>query len=229
MTTLLAIDSACAACSVALLREGDIIAHQFEEMNRGQAARLVPMVEEVLASGGIKIADLQAIAVTIGPGAFTGIRIGLATARGLGLASDLPVIGITTTETVAAAHRGDGKPLLVALETKRDDIYLDVIGSDGRSDQGPVAVPLEDLADHLPNGPFILCGDGAARLREPLTQMGADFEYREDAGQPQAVWLAKLAAEKLAAMGAESFQQRPAPLYIRPPDVALPKNPVPLR
>ena len=97
---ILALDAATTACSAALWVDGKIVARRFQAMNRGQAEALLPMVAEVLAEAQMTKPDL--IAVTVGPGAFTGIRIGLAAARGLGLAWNIPVAGISTTLALAA-------------------------------------------------------------------------------------------------------------------------------
>ena len=97
---LLALDTATAACSVALWRDGAVLARRFEAMLRGQSEALMPMVGAVLAEAGCGFKDLDAIAVTVGPGAFTGLRIGLAAARGMALAAELPLIGVTTLEAV---------------------------------------------------------------------------------------------------------------------------------
>ena len=97
--TILAIDSASNACSAALLIDGDVRRHEWEGMIRGHAKVLMPMISSVVGDYGYH--NIDAIAVTIGPGAYTGIRIGLATARGLALASELPIIGVSNFKAVA--------------------------------------------------------------------------------------------------------------------------------
>src|SRR5674476_345858 len=101
--TLLAFDTACDACSVAVWRAGRIVAHGAKAMVRGQSEELVVMIETVMGQAGQSFAALAAVAVTVGPGAFTGLRIGLATARAIALATDRPAIGVTTFEAIAAA------------------------------------------------------------------------------------------------------------------------------
>ena len=123
---ILALDTALASCSVALWRDGAIDARCFALMDRGQSEAIMPMVRQVMAEAGAQFADIDLVAVTIGPGAFTGLRIGLAAARGLALAAGLPCLGVTTLEAVAAgipaAERIAGT-VLVVLETKRADVY----------------------------------------------------------------------------------------------------------
>ena len=227
MTRILALDSACASCSAAILQDGDILADAFEAMSRGQAARLMPMVEEVLAKAGMAVRDMDAVAVTVGPGAFTGIRIGMAAARGLGLAAGLPVIGIATTEVVAAAERKAGEPVLVVLETKRADIYAQYLATD--SENAPLACALEALPDMLGGERVLVCGDGMDRARPVLEAAGADCRYGGGSGQPRAEWVARLAADRLKRNGASAYLVPPAPLYLRPPDVSPPKSGIPPR
>jgi tRNA threonylcarbamoyl adenosine modification protein YeaZ len=103
MVSVLGLDATGSACSAALLRDDRALAHRFAAMERGQAEALVPMIASVLAEAALPVAALDLIAVTVGPGAFTGVRIGLAAARGLALASGVPALGVTSFAAVAAA------------------------------------------------------------------------------------------------------------------------------
>ncbi|MHA1598030.1 MAG: tRNA (adenosine(37)-N6)-threonylcarbamoyltransferase complex dimerization subunit type 1 TsaB, partial [Alphaproteobacteria bacterium] len=123
---VLAIDTATSSCSVAMWGDGDILARRAESMPRGQSEALMGMIADVLSEAELDMSAIDLLAVTIGPGAFTGIRIGLAAARGLALASGLPLLGVTTTEAIAAAIKGNNIPLLVALDSKRADIFIEV-------------------------------------------------------------------------------------------------------
>jgi len=108
---VLAIDTSLDACSVAILRDGVVLASCSEPMQRGQAERLAPMVQEIAQGAGIAFADLDRIAVTTGPGSFTGVRVGLSFARALALAVGKPCIGVSTLEALALA---EGRPGLRA-------------------------------------------------------------------------------------------------------------------
>src|SRR5262245_36705535 len=101
--TILALDCSGAACSAALWRQGVLAAHRYRAMTRGHAEALMPMLAETVAQAGETFHSLTAMAVTVGPGAFTGIRVGLAAARGIGLAAAIPVVGVTTFAAVAEA------------------------------------------------------------------------------------------------------------------------------
>lgn len=224
MTTILAIDSACASCSVALWRDGTVLAHAFEAMQRGQSERLVPMVDEVFTAAGVSPAAVDAVATTVGPGAFTGIRIGLSTARGYGLALGRPVVGVTTTRVLAAMAGVTDRRILALVETKRADIYAELFAPDLASLHGPVALPVDDVAGLLAGEATLVCGDGTARLLPLLQAAGCDVADADTPVQPDAAIVAALAARRLADEPAIGFETPPAPLYLRPPDVSLPKS-----
>lgn len=233
MTTILAIDSACASCSVALWRDGRVLAQAFEPMQRGQSERLVPMVDEVVAKATVPLDTVDAIATTVGPGAFTGIRIGLSTARGYGLALGKPVVGVTTTRVLAAmageTDRQVDRQVLALVETKRADIYAELFDPEGKSIAGPEALPVAQLGDWLKAAPTLLCGDGAARVKPALEEAGCTVEEADSPHQSDAAVVARLAAHRLAEEPASAFDRPPAPLYLRPPDVSQPKPLRPLR
>ncbi len=114
---ILALDTATSACSAALWHDGRVCARRLVRMERGQSEALMPMVLDVLAEAGCGFSQLDLLAVTVGPGAFTGLRIGLAAARGMALASGIPCLGVTTLEAVAhGVPEGEraADPLLVA-------------------------------------------------------------------------------------------------------------------
>ena len=216
---LLAIDTALNACSVAIVADDAVLARIVLPGGKGNAERLLPIVEQARAAAGIALADLDGIAATIGPGSFTGIRTALATARALGLALDRPVWGITTTEALAFAAARPGIATVAVIDARRDELYLQAFSAapDGAGDplQPPQLLPVRDAAAQLPAGPLTLVGSGAALLQQAAGR--SDLAIADAASDPDPVIVARLAMRRPAPARA------PAPLYIRPPDAALPK------
>lgn len=218
---ILAFDTAGNGCSVCLWNDGAVLAGRADAMARGQAEALVPMIEEVMGEAGAAYADLDRIAVTVGPGSFTGLRVGVATARGLGLALMKPVWGVTTTEAFAHAvpvARRTAGTVLAAIDARRDDVYLQAFRA---PDMTPLADAVAALPESVPallalrlaEAPVIACGDAAERL--------AGLEgVAEVLPQPviEAPVVAAIAATRPLPPGP------PSALYVRPPDAALPVN-----
>lgn len=223
---LLALDTATNACSVALWDGARIVAHRSRPMVRGHAEALMPMVGAVLAAapcpGGIP--SLDAIAVTVGPGAFTGVRIGLAAARAMGLAAGLPVLGLTTLEVVASSQDAVDGPLLVAIDSKRADIYAQVFLADGAPASEPAAVLPARLAGLLPvDGPVWVAGDASAAAAAALAELGRPHHISGGPARPDAAALALLAVARWRDGLPPADAPPPAPLYLRLPDVSLPR------
>lgn len=222
---LLAFDAAGTACSAAVWRDGGVRARRFEAMARGQSERLVPMIEAVMAEAGIGYGALDAIAVTRGPGGFTGVRIGLATARALALACDRPLIGVSNFEAVAAAVPEDerrGRSLAVVIDAKRSDLYAQAFGPDLVPATEARAIAPAELDGFLPPGPIVLAGDAVAVARAALEAAGREVTSAASSGQADAARVAALAAVRpLPATAAPP----PQPIYLRGPDVTLVRAP----
>lgn len=218
---LLALDAAGRACSVAVWAEGALRALRHEAMERGQSERLLPLAQAALAEAGLGFAALEAVAVTLGPGGFTGVRIGLAAAEGLALAWDLPLLGLSSFAVAAAAvppaSRGE-LPLLVLLEAKRAEVYACAFDAAGAELLPGQLVAPEVLADLLPPGPLLLTGEAMAQALPALQAAGRDC-HLVPPGEPAAASLARLAA----ALPLEAAGPQPQPLYLRPPDTTRPK------
>lgn len=227
---LLAFDTAMDACTVALAEGGALVAARQEAMRRGQAEALAPMIEALTAEAGWRPDQLDGIGVSIGPGAFTGIRIGIAAARGLGLALDRPVVGIATTAAIAAAQPPAAGPLLVAIETKRADLYLALAGEG--LDPAPIAAAPEDLAAWLaerlgrtPEG-LRLAGDALERAGAALDAAGIAWIRAGGPDLPSPEALIRLSEAALADCAARGRRPpAPSPLYLRPPDATPPRPP----
>lgn len=214
---LLAIDAACSACSAAVLRDGRVAAAERAEAARGQAERLLPMAARALAAAGLDFAALTGLAATVGPGSFTGIRAALAAARGLALALDLPVVGVTTFEAVACAARRarPGLPCLAAIETGRADLYVQRFEADGAPGGAPAAVLPEDAARSWEGSAVLAAGTGAGRIAPVLAARGLRVSVAPGGGAPDARIVARIAAGRLESGAAPGAPL--APLYLRPP------------
>lgn len=217
---VLGIDCATAACSAALLRGEDVLARRYAEMARGHAEVLVPMIAEVLAAGNCRALDLDIIAATVGPGAFTGVRIGLSTAQAMSLASGTPVAAVTTLEAVARAQEPRQRPLMVALETKRADIYVQCFSALCDPLGAPRAVSAGELPAMAPEEPFVLAGDAAVRAAETLAAAPCEFLMSDGPSYPDAVWVGRIGVEKAPTAPGVPV----TPLYLRPPDVGPPRR-----
>jgi tRNA threonylcarbamoyladenosine biosynthesis protein TsaB len=207
---LLAVDTALGGCSVALLDGETIIAHIFEAMDRGHAERLAPMVQEAMA--GRDFSSLDRLAVTTGPGTFTGQRVGLAFMRGLRLALKIPLAGVTTLEAIAAAAMDETGLAKAAVihDARRDEAYL-LLQDGDQIVQPPAVMPFHDAIERIRAfGPCALAGTGAPAAQEPLGFTLSAIR------QPDALWVARLAQARPARSDA------PGPLYLRAPDAKLP-------
>jgi len=219
---VLAFDSSGGGCSAAVLSGDLVLAQESAPMLRGQAEHLVPMIARVMAAAGIGFGELDLVAVTLGPGAFTGVRIGIATAQGLALATGLPALGLGSFEAVAAsvpAELLEGRALLVAIESRREELYLQAF----ERERAPAGEGSLVAADHwrsaAPAGPLVLAGDGAARLGSALR--GRDLAIAPGPGTIDAGALGRLAGEHWQA-GLRT--DRLEPRYLHAPDVTLAKG-----
>lgn len=211
---LLAVDTALGACSVAVLNGDAVLAHQFVEMTRGHAEALAPMVDETMRRSGIAFGALDRLAVTTGPGTFTGQRVGLAFMRGMRVALKKPLIGVTTLEAMAAAT---GTERAAAIhDAKREEAYL-ALWENGATILEPAVMPFAEAIGRIRAfGACALCGTGAPMAGEAL---GAQFAVTQ-IRQPDALWVARLAIARPVP------DMPPAPLYLRAPDAKLPASAV---
>jgi tRNA threonylcarbamoyladenosine biosynthesis protein TsaB len=211
---LLAVDTALGGCSVALLDGEKTLVHVFEAMDRGHAERLAPMVDEAMKQAGVDFPSLDRLAVTTGPGTFTGQRVGLAFMRGLRLALHKPLTGITTLEAIAAAAQDEtGKQKAAVIhDARREEAYL-LLRDGDEVVQEPVVLPFQGAIECIRAfGPGAVAGTGAESAVEAL---GPNFTLSATR-QPDALWVARL-AQRLPAP-----TEAPGPLYLRAPDAKLP-------
>lgn len=202
MTAILAIDCATGPCSAAVWNEGRIAAYVETTAPVVQSARLLPMIEEALAKSRLAYKDLSAVATTIGPGSFTGIRVGLAAARGIGFAANIPVLGFTTLEVLyfAALPEAGKQKILAVINAGKGEVYYQHYET---SPWKPLSdAQLGTLEAAVATSPSALMVGHAA---SPITFPRADA-------------LAELAAKH------GHMARDPKPFYIRPPDAKLPQT-----
>lgn len=204
---ILGLDAALAACSAAVVAEGVVRAEAQAEGGRGYATQLPLMARRVLEG----VDRLDAVAVTVGPGSFTGLRAAIALAQGIALGAGCPVVAVRVAEALAEAVGATRRPLWVALDNRRGRIFLD-------RGAGLAAVALEEVP--LPEGPVALAGDAAAALAGRLAAAGAEVQLTK-AVRPQA---RAVAAVGLRRLRGELAALAVRPLYVEPPQAALPKG-----
>jgi tRNA threonylcarbamoyladenosine biosynthesis protein TsaB len=199
-------------------------------MRHGHAEALFPMIEWVMAEAGRVPTQLDVVAVAIGPGGFTGIRVGLAAAHGIALAVGARLVGISTFAAVAAQIAGTGRPacetLLVALDSRRADLYVQLFAGDATS---PLAAPQALLTDQLalyvarwdPRS-LLIAGDAAE-----IASAALGGRLRCTVAAASAPDARGVAAAALVELRAGAIADPVRPFYLRPPDVTLPKRPLP--
>ena len=216
---ILFFDAASSVCSAAIFADGVVIAKNQKLITNQHAEILVSMIEQILSDVKMDYSDLNLISTTIGPGSFTGIRIGLATARGLSLACNIPLIGVTNFEVLAyAVERIDrvGRRILVILETKRDDFYTCVYSEQLDLINGPMAIEGDALEKLSDPGRTIVLGDGVKRALPFFPCSGTTLIRQKTRKNIAFQVIADLVNDRFK-LGAKL--EKPAPMYINPPNI----------
>lgn len=211
---ILAIDTALNACAAAVLDTdaNRLVASESHAMARGHAEALVPLIGRVMADAGIGWSALDRIAVTNGPGSFTGLRVGLSAARGIGLAANKPVVGVTTLSAFAAPLVSDNEspPVLSVIDARHDQVYAQLVSGNGGTLMRPRLAPIADILGCADHGAPRIVGDAAERVAARW-QGPAPVDVRQESA-PDIGWVAWLGA-------AVSPDIAPArPYYLRAPD-----------
>jgi tRNA threonylcarbamoyladenosine biosynthesis protein TsaB len=222
---VLGIDTALSACSAAIMDGQATMSHESLAMNAGHAEALAPMVKRCFVSAQILPTTVERIGVTIGPGTFTGLRVGLALARGMAVALECPVVGVTTFEALAyqarAEHRG-AQVFVVALDARRGEVYLQAFDPTLDPLIPPSLVPLAEAVRALHewagthHGPVALSGSGSPLVRE---------QWRQSPTRLIETKLVSADARFVARWAAETHdpaEHPPSPLYLRGPDAKPP-------
>jgi len=213
---VLAIDTALEACAAAVLdtHAGAVLARESLAMLRGHAEALMPLIKRVMERARLDFADLDRIAVTTGPGSFTGLRVGIAAARGLALAAGKPAVGLTTLAAYAAPFvaADDTLPVVAAIDARHDQVYLQVFGPGGRTLVAPRLAPLREALRAAAGGAPRLAGNAAEILAKAWPAGEKPPSKVEQRRAPDIDWVARLGA------AAQESSSPPKPLYLRAPD-----------
>src|SRR5215475_11112028 len=212
---VLAIDTALEACSAAVLDTGGgITASESLAIMRGHAEALMPLIARVMNGAGIEFAQLDRIAVTTGPGSFTGLRVGISAARGIALAAGKPAIGLSTLAALAAPliATDDGTQVVAAIDARHEHIYLQVFGVNGRTLVSPRMATVRDATRAAMTAPARIIGSGANKVAAAWPKGAEPPLSVEQRGAPDIDWIARLGA------AAPEDHAPPKPLYLRAPD-----------
>jgi tRNA threonylcarbamoyl adenosine modification protein YeaZ len=213
---VLALDTALASCSVCLFdsRRDKVLASETALLGRGHAEALLPMLERVMAKLDGGFAKVERIGVVIGPGSFTGLRVGIAAARAAALAIPCPVIGISTLHALAAplVAVSEGVPIAACIDARHGNIYFQLVSGEGRPLREPAVLSLDDAAARIGSEPVHIVGNAAQALEAAVTSAGGVVKTTLVEAGPDIVSVAKLAVTT-------SPRNAPAdPLYIKGAD-----------
>ena len=221
---ILAIDTALDACAAGVLDTdaGQLIAQESQAMKRGHAEALMPLIARVMKASGIAFSALDRIAVTTGPGSFTGLRVGLSAARGIALAANKPVVGVSTLTAYAApvVSQNAAHPVISAIDARHDHVYFQVVSGDGGSLIRPRVAPIEEALGASRFGAAHLVGNAAGMLADRWPADAPPPFKVDPQAAPDIAWVAWLGAAVCPATA-------PArPYYLRAPDAKPQKDPL---
>jgi len=212
---VLAIDTALDACAAGVLdtHRSDLIASETRAMTRGHAEALMPLLARVMDEARTEFAELDRIAVTVGPGSFTGVRVGVAAARGIALAAGKPAVGLSTLAAFTAPHiaAGFAGTVVAVVDARHGQVYLQVFGPGGRALVPPRLASVRDAVRAAGAGAVLIVGSAADLVAAdwPAGEKPPSVVARS---APDIAWVARLG------VAAEAGRAMPKPLYLRRPD-----------
>ncbi len=213
---VLAIDTALAACAAAVLdtEQAALSVRESLPMVRGHAEALLPLIARVMDQANIEFVELDRIAVTTGPGSFTGLRVGISAARGIALAAAKPAVGLSTLATYAAPYiaQDDSIPVVAVIDARHGQVYLQVFGAGGRTLVSPRIAPIRDAVRAAALGPVRIVGSAADMIVAAWPPGQSAPTVVDSRPAPNIDWVARLGA------AAAENHAAPKPLYLRAPD-----------
>jgi tRNA threonylcarbamoyladenosine biosynthesis protein TsaB len=225
MALILALETSADICAAALVRDGAVLGARRQPMTRGHAEALVPMVQDIAGVAGISLSDIEIIGVTRGPGSFTGVRTGIAAARGFALAAGATAVGVSSLAAVACAAAREiarPMPILCVLDTRRVDYFVQLFDESGDACTPADVMEAAKIFELIGTEGPVLAGNAVPRL---LSQFPGDPGFIRRApgdGQPDPVDVAVIAEAILNKEGVASDTL--SPLYLRLPEVKLPAD-----
>ena len=176
MTKLILIETSTALCSVALAENGAVTAYRESSAPKAHASLTAVFVQEVLAERGLKLSDCDAICVSKGPGSYTGLRVGVSTAKGLCFGSGKPLLAVGTLDTLVAQAEGDYKFIIPMIDARRMEVYAAVFENGAQVTQTePVIVDENSFSEYLEQGSCLFIGDGAGKCADVIKHPNAHF------------------------------------------------------
>lgn len=223
---VLAIDTALDHCAAAVLDtdKNAMLALETQVMKRGHAEALMPLIARVMNASGVSYLDLDRIAVTTGPGSFTGLRVGISAARGIGVAANKPVVGLTTLAAYVAPLVAEQSelPVIAAIDARHDHVYFQTVSGKGAMLIRPSIVPIDDTFRAARFGAVRIVGNAAQMLADRWPQQMETPSLVDAKPGPDISWVAWIgAASDPAAAAAKPFYLRPPDAKPMPPDRGL--------
>ena len=226
---ILAFDTTMSACSAAVLRSGTVLAERFVDIRIGHAENLIPMIIDVLEEASITFEELDGIGVTRGPGTFAGVRIGIATAKGIAMAANKPLLGVISLDAIAAGLSKDevvDRQIISVIDARRSQCYIAVYRSNFEKLLDPAAldyrIAAETIKTIVKSSSVILIGTGSTQLAEELEGLGIITEVSESDPLPRASVIARVVYEKVRHNDWPSGVI--SPLYLRDSGATSPKQ-----
>jgi tRNA threonylcarbamoyladenosine biosynthesis protein TsaB len=211
-----AFDCSGKGCGVAVTANGGVLARRAVEQPQSEA--LIPLIAAALRDSGLGWTEIDLIGLTVGPGRFTSLRVGLAAARGLALAADIPIAGVATADALAAGPSDQecaGRAILAVIDGGRADLFVQAFDR-ARLPLGPIQALMPEDAAGLIAGPALLVGDGAHRVIDLMPEARAS----DTTARPDPAIVSRLACRAFA----DGRALPPSPLYLLPPDITPPKR-----
>jgi tRNA threonylcarbamoyladenosine biosynthesis protein TsaB len=209
------IDTAVKGCNIALFDQGEIFAHVQEPIERGHAEAILPLYEELMQSIGKTPQDIENVYVSVGPGSFTGLRVGLSVARFIGYSLGVLVHGITSFQAFSA-HVKNEQDRCVIVETKRSDYYVQMFDENHNALNDPQSISSDDVAIMLKQYPYcIITGDAVDRLMSEIPNLTQETQQQEMISIDDVV---------VAIQSGDIKTIEPNAFYIRDADVSQPKK-----